>query len=102
MVTQVAPGACSPTPFVRLGLPSRAATAPLPMTRDEALARGWKEIDVVFITGRWHGPRGRGHVLPRMKPYVNEVVVPGPGTARACSSLAGALCRYPRHPSALV
>lgn len=26
-------------------------TAPLPMTRDEMLARGWDEVDIVFVTG---------------------------------------------------
>jgi uncharacterized radical SAM protein YgiQ len=34
-------------PLVQLG----AAPVPLPMTRDEALARGWDELDVVFVTG---------------------------------------------------
>ncbi len=28
-----------------------AATAPLPMTRGEMLARGWQEVDVVFVSG---------------------------------------------------
>jgi uncharacterized radical SAM protein YgiQ len=32
------------------GLP-RLATAPLPMTRGEMEARGWTEVDVVFVTG---------------------------------------------------
>jgi hypothetical protein len=27
------------------------AKAPLPMTRAEAVARGWEEIDVVIVTG---------------------------------------------------
>jgi uncharacterized radical SAM protein YgiQ len=29
----------------------RPAAAPLPMTREEMLARGWKEVDIVFVTG---------------------------------------------------
>src|SRR3569623_2358982 len=29
----------------------RGAARPLPMTREEALARGWDEVDVVFVTG---------------------------------------------------
>src|SRR5579863_3158593 len=29
----------------------RAATAPLPMSRQEMLDRGWDEVDVVFVTG---------------------------------------------------
>lgn len=56
MVTNVplshpAPGAYSSTPFVRLGLPARASSAPLPMSMEEAQARGWDEMDVVFVTG---------------------------------------------------
>src|SRR5580658_8461606 len=31
--------------------PRPIASAPLPMSRAEALARGWDEIDVVFVTG---------------------------------------------------
>lgn len=46
-----APGASSTTQFVRLGLPARAASDPLPMSMEEARARGWDEIDVVFVTG---------------------------------------------------
>src|SRR5262245_37968629 len=30
---------------------ARAATPPLPLTREELLARGWDEVDVVFVTG---------------------------------------------------
>ncbi|HTM53071.1 MAG TPA: YgiQ family radical SAM protein [Pirellulales bacterium] len=30
---------------------ARAATPPLPLTREEMLARGWDEVDVVFVTG---------------------------------------------------
>ncbi len=48
---RVTPGASSPTSFVRLGLPPRASQQPLPMTMEEARARGWDEIDVVFVTG---------------------------------------------------
>jgi len=46
-----APGAFSSTSFVRLGLPARASSAPLPMNMEEAQERGWGEIDVVFVTG---------------------------------------------------
>lgn len=45
------PGACSTTEFVRLGLPARVSSEPLPMGMEEARARGWNEIDVVFVTG---------------------------------------------------
>jgi uncharacterized radical SAM protein YgiQ len=45
------PGACSSTTFVRLGLPERVSSAPLPMNMEEAQARGWDEMDVVFVTG---------------------------------------------------
>ena len=31
--------------------PPPIASAPLPMSRAEALARGWDEIDIVFVTG---------------------------------------------------
>ncbi|MBI4718079.1 MAG: YgiQ family radical SAM protein [Planctomycetes bacterium] len=47
----VTPGACSPIAFVRLGLPQPGEPRPLPMTRQEALERGWDEVDVVFVTG---------------------------------------------------
>jgi uncharacterized radical SAM protein YgiQ len=30
---------------------AQPATSPLPMTRKEMLARGWEEVDVVFVTG---------------------------------------------------
>jgi uncharacterized radical SAM protein YgiQ len=46
-----APGSFSPTQFVPLGLPSPARADPLPMTAEEMLARGWDEVDVVFVTG---------------------------------------------------
>lgn len=45
-------------PIVDLGAPgvpqparARAATPPLPLTREEMLSRGWDEVDVVFVTG---------------------------------------------------
>lgn len=47
----VIPGSSNPTGFVALGLPRREALRPLPMTRAEALERGWDEVDVVFVTG---------------------------------------------------
>jgi len=46
-----APGACNPTDFVQLKLPSCGAGEPLPMSMDEARRRGWNELDVVFVTG---------------------------------------------------
>ena len=46
-----APGAFSNTPFVRLGLPARVSLAPLPMSMEEAQARGWDEMDIIFVTG---------------------------------------------------
>jgi uncharacterized radical SAM protein YgiQ len=56
MVVNVSPsrpaaGACSSTPFVRLGLPPRGSSDPLPMSMEEARSRGWEELDVVFVTG---------------------------------------------------
>ncbi len=56
MVVNVSPsrpaaGACSSTQFVRLGLPLRGSSDPLPMSMEEARARGWEELDVVFVTG---------------------------------------------------
>ncbi len=56
------PGSFNPTSFVQIGLPvlggaaapaPRAGrpTAPLPMSREEMLARGWDEVDVVFVSG---------------------------------------------------
>ena len=46
------------SPLVRLGVPRPQAAQPLPMSRDgeaafsvEAAARGWDEIDIVFVTG---------------------------------------------------
>ncbi|MCO6436039.1 MAG: YgiQ family radical SAM protein [Phycisphaerae bacterium] len=50
-VVRAVPGAYSPTKFVPLGVPSRSAPRPLPMSMDEARERGWEEIDVVFVTG---------------------------------------------------
>ena len=47
----IAPGSFNPTSFVRLGLPTPASPKPLPMTRAEALERGWDEMDIVFVTG---------------------------------------------------
>ncbi|HEY2894567.1 MAG TPA: YgiQ family radical SAM protein, partial [Pirellulales bacterium] len=45
-------------PIVDLGAPgvpqparARAATPPLPLTRQEMLKRGWDEVDIVFVTG---------------------------------------------------
>ena len=38
--------------IARPGMPlALAATQPLPMTRAEMLARGWDEVDIVFVTG---------------------------------------------------
>jgi len=56
MVVNVTPsrpaaGACSSTQFARLGLPPRGSSDPLPMSMEEARARGWEELDVVFVTG---------------------------------------------------
>ena len=56
MIVNVSPsrpaaGACSSTQFVRLGLPLRGTSDPLPMSMEEARARGWEELDVVFVTG---------------------------------------------------
>jgi len=51
VIASAVPGSFSSTSFVRLGLPERAASAPLPMSMEEARARGWDEIDVVFVTG---------------------------------------------------
>lgn len=51
MVSPAVPGSSNATEFVRLGLPDGASTDPLPMTQAEAAARGWDEIDVVFVTG---------------------------------------------------
>ncbi len=39
------------SPADRPPKPPPIASAPLPMSRAEALARGWDEIDVVFVTG---------------------------------------------------
>jgi uncharacterized radical SAM protein YgiQ len=73
MIARVAPGSFAPPTFVALGLPAtagrggtgcaanadraaapgphRCSPDPLPMTREEMLARGWDEPDVVFVTG---------------------------------------------------
>ncbi len=51
LLSRPVPGSCSSTQFVRLGLPARASAEPLPMCMEEAKARGWDEIDVVFVTG---------------------------------------------------
>lgn len=45
------PGSSSPTKFVRLHPPDHEVSPPLPMSRKEALDRGWDEVDVVFVTG---------------------------------------------------
>jgi len=45
-VLAFAPTASAPIPAM-----TPAPSPPLPMTRDEALARGWDEVDVVFVTG---------------------------------------------------
>ncbi|MCH7995872.1 MAG: YgiQ family radical SAM protein [Planctomycetes bacterium] len=39
------------SPLVPLGVPRPQAGQPLPMNRAEAAARGWDDIDVVFVTG---------------------------------------------------
>ncbi len=46
-----APGSCDPTKFVRLSRAAHEVSPPLPMSREEALIRGWDQIDVVFVTG---------------------------------------------------
>ena len=56
MVANVSPsrpaaGACRSTKFVRLGLPLHGSSDPLPMSMEGARARGWEELDVVFVTG---------------------------------------------------
>jgi uncharacterized radical SAM protein YgiQ len=38
-------------PIIGQAPPARHAARPLPMTREEVLARGWDEVDVVFVTG---------------------------------------------------
>ncbi|HWC90070.1 MAG TPA: YgiQ family radical SAM protein [Pirellulales bacterium] len=38
-------------PVVNVPSAPHAAARPLPMTREEALERGWDEVDVVFVTG---------------------------------------------------
>jgi len=45
------PGSYNPTKLVQLNLPASGVSHPLPMSRKEALARGWDEVDVVFVTG---------------------------------------------------
>ena len=47
----VQPGSFNSTSFVRIGLPARASALPLPLTQQEAEARGWSEVDIVFVTG---------------------------------------------------
>jgi len=51
MVTNATPGGSSAVEFVQIGLPAGPAAQPLPMSPEEARARGWDEIDVVFVTG---------------------------------------------------
>ncbi len=51
MVSVAVPGACNPTPLVQLSVSSLGNPKPLPMNLAEAKARGWDEIDVVFVTG---------------------------------------------------
>src|SRR5581483_11804607 len=38
-------------PIVGRSPPARGTAAPLPMSREEMEARGWDEVDVVFVTG---------------------------------------------------
>ena len=45
------PGSYNPTKLVQLNLPANHVSQPLPTSREEALARGWDEVDVVFVTG---------------------------------------------------
>ncbi len=45
------PGSSNPTKFVQLGGVLPSSTDPLPISREEARARGWDEVDVVFVTG---------------------------------------------------
>ncbi len=51
MIASATPGAFSPTSFVKLNPPKRNTAVPLPMSQDEAIKRGWDEIDIVFVTG---------------------------------------------------
>ena len=51
MVPRVAPGATSSTRFAQLVPRSRRTAKPLPLSVAEARARGWNEVDVVFVTG---------------------------------------------------
>ena len=73
-VARAVPGAFNPTKFVQIGLPPPGdafvrslkpknqsptsneaghpcASEPLPMNMEEAIRRGWDEIDIVFVTG---------------------------------------------------
>ncbi|HEX3654676.1 MAG TPA: YgiQ family radical SAM protein [Pirellulales bacterium] len=52
-MSTAAPSSASLLSLPVLDVPSAppAAARPLPMTREEALERGWDEVDVVFVTG---------------------------------------------------
>jgi uncharacterized radical SAM protein YgiQ len=70
-IARAAPGSFNPTQFVQINTPSRTlqlarppevitthraskradVSSPLPMTMEEAKARGWDELDIVFVTG---------------------------------------------------
>ncbi len=53
----VSPGATTPATFIPIETLGPVSTAdseappPLPMSREEMRARGWDEVDVVFVTG---------------------------------------------------
>ncbi len=52
----VSPGATTPATFIPIETlvpvsAGESAAPPLPMSREEMLARGWDEVDVVFVTG---------------------------------------------------
>jgi len=49
--TKPTPGSCNPTPLLQVRVSHKTSLKPLPMTMDEAAARGWEEVDIVFVTG---------------------------------------------------
>jgi uncharacterized radical SAM protein YgiQ len=51
MTPATRPPALATLPILGQAPAARRATEPLPMTREEMTARGWDEVDVVFVTG---------------------------------------------------